>query len=64
MSDFFTVNQLAEYLNANPKTVYRRLRAKGIPAHKVEKCWRNAKKDIKWLKRRCFKNKVSDLFAP
>lgn len=35
MNDFFTVNQLAEYFRVNPKTVYRRLWAKQIPAYKV-----------------------------
>jgi excisionase family DNA binding protein len=51
MSDFFTVNQLAEYFGVNPKTIYRRLWAKSIPAYKVGRTWRIARKDIFWLKR-------------
>jgi hypothetical protein len=35
MSDFFTVNELAEHFRVNPKTIYRRLWAKGIPAFKA-----------------------------
>jgi predicted DNA-binding transcriptional regulator YafY len=31
----FTVNRLAEYFGVNPKTIYRRLWAEGIPAFKV-----------------------------
>jgi len=50
MSDFFTVNELAEYFNVCPKTIYRRLWAKGIPAYKVGRTWRITKKDIEWLR--------------
>jgi excisionase family DNA binding protein len=50
MNDFFTVNQLADYFGVNPKTIYRRLWAKVIPAYKVGRAWRIAKKDIIWLR--------------
>jgi excisionase family DNA binding protein len=43
---FFTVNQLAEYFGVNPRTIYRRLWAKGIPAFKIGRIWRIAKRDI------------------
>jgi transposase-like protein len=33
--DYFTVNELARHFGVNPKTIYRRLWAKGIPAYKV-----------------------------
>ena len=46
----FTVNQLADHFGVNPKTIYRRLWAKAIPAYKVGRMWRIAKKDIKWLR--------------
>jgi excisionase family DNA binding protein len=48
--DYFTVNELAREFRVNPKTIYRRLWAKGIPAYKVGQQWRIAKKDLKWLK--------------
>ena len=51
MTDFFAVNELAEYFGVNPETIYRRLWAKGIPAFKVGRNWRIAKKDIIWLKK-------------
>jgi excisionase family DNA binding protein len=51
MNDFFTVNELAQYFGVNPKTIYRRLWAKSIPAYKVGRTWRISKKDIIWLKR-------------
>ncbi len=51
MKDYFIVNQLAEHFGVNAKTIYRRLWAKGIPAYKVGRVWRIAKKDIIWLKR-------------
>ena len=54
-TDFFTVNQLADYFGVNPKTIYRRLWAKGIPAYKVGRTWRIARNDIRndimWLRR-------------
>jgi excisionase family DNA binding protein len=49
-SGFMTVNDLAKYFNVNPKTIYRRLWTKEIPAYKVGRTWRIAKKDIKWLR--------------
>ncbi len=50
MADYFTVNKLAREFRVNPKTIYRRLWAKGIPAFKVGRSWRIAKKHIKWLR--------------
>jgi excisionase family DNA binding protein len=50
MKDYFTVDELADHFRVNPKTIYRRLGAKGIPAYKVGRAWRIAKKDIEWLK--------------
>jgi excisionase family DNA binding protein len=50
MKDYFTVNELAEHFGVNPKTIYRRLWAKQIPAYKVGRSWRIAKKDIRWLR--------------
>lgn len=51
MNDFFTVNELAKYFGVDPKTICRRLWAKGIPAYEVGRSWRIARKDIIWLKK-------------
>ena len=48
---FMTVNELARYFNVNPKTIYRRLWAKGIPAFRVGRVWKIAKKDLIWLRK-------------
>ena len=44
--DYFTVEELAEHFKVNSKTIYRRLWAKGIPAFKVGRVWRIARKEI------------------
>jgi len=51
MNDHFTVNDLARHFNVNPKTIYRRLWAKEIPAYRVGRVWRIAKNEIIWMKR-------------
>lgn len=51
MKDFFNVKELAKHFRVNPKTIYRRLWAKGIPAFKIGRSWRIMEKDIVWLKR-------------
>jgi excisionase family DNA binding protein len=48
--NYFTVTELAREFRGNPKTIYWRLWAKGIPAFKVGRLWRIAKKDIRWLR--------------
>lgn len=50
MKDYFTVIELADHFRVNPKTIYRRLWAKAIPAYKVGQQWRIARKDIIWLR--------------
>ena len=50
MNDFFTVNELASYFGVSTKTIYRRLWNKGIPAFKIGRSWRIARKDIIWLR--------------
>ena len=51
MKDYSTVNELADHFRVNPKTIYRRLWAKAIPAYKVGRTWRIAKKDIDWFRK-------------
>jgi len=62
MNDFFTVNELAQFFNVNPKTIYRSLWAKAIPVYMVGRTWRIAKKDINWLGRYYFKKVRSNQF--
>jgi excisionase family DNA binding protein len=50
MKDYFTVNELAQHFRVSTKTIYRQLWAKVIPAYKVGRVWRIAKKDIRWLR--------------
>jgi len=51
MKEYYTVMELADHFGVSPKTIYRRLWAKEIPAFKVGNQWRITKKDIIWLKR-------------
>lgn len=51
MKDYYTVTELGQHFGVNPKTIYRRLWTKEIPAFKVGNQWRITKKDIIWLKR-------------
>ena len=50
-ANMMTVNELARYFNVDPKTIYRRLWAKQIPASKVGRVWRIARKELVWLRR-------------
>jgi excisionase family DNA binding protein len=51
MNDFVTVTELAKFFKVCPKAIYRGLWAKQIPAYKVGKAWRIARKDIEWLRK-------------
>ncbi len=50
-SSCYTVNELARYFNVDPKTIYRRLWARQIPAYKVGRIWKIARKDLVWLRK-------------
>jgi excisionase family DNA binding protein len=51
IEDFLTVNDLAKLLNVDPKTIYRALWSKGLPAYKIGRAWRIAKRDLEYFKR-------------
>jgi excisionase family DNA binding protein len=51
MKEYLSVTELAHLFAVNPKTIYRRLWAKAIPAYKIGKCWRISRKDIEWFRR-------------
>lgn len=49
--DLMNVEEVAKYLRVTPKTIYRLLKAEGIPAMKVSRQWRFDRSDIDdWLR--------------
>ena len=47
-----TVEEVAEFLNVNPMTVYRMLKRRAIPAYKVANQWRFERAELNaWLAR-------------
>jgi excisionase family DNA binding protein len=49
--EFLTISELAKVLKVNPKTVYRAVWSKKVPAYKIWKALRIAKKDIELFKK-------------
>ena len=49
--EFLSVDELAKLLNINPKTIYRALWSKSLPAYKIGRTWRIEKRDIKHLRK-------------
>ncbi len=50
-NEFLTISEVAKVLRVNPKTVYRAVWSKNVPAYKIGKVWRIAKKDIELFRR-------------
>lgn len=51
--EIMTVEEVASYLKVDTRTIYRRLKANGIPAFKFGGQWRFKKQDIDlWIKKR------------
>jgi excisionase family DNA binding protein len=50
-AEFLTISELAKVLKVNPKTVYRAVWSKKVPAYKIGKALRIAKKDIELFKK-------------
>ena len=50
-SEFLGVNELAKLLDVNMKTVYRALWSKKIPAYKIGRMWRVARRDLESIKK-------------
>jgi len=50
--DKISVRELAEHFGVNPRTIYRRLYSKSIPAFKIGGCgnWQISRKDIPRMK--------------
>ena len=51
MSEFLTISEAAALLRVNPKTIYRAVWSKNVPAYKVGKAWRIAKRDIELFRK-------------
>jgi len=50
--EFLSVNGVAKLFSLNPKTIYRALWDGRLPAYKIGKAWRIAKKDLDRFKKR------------
>jgi excisionase family DNA binding protein len=46
LSEFLSVSELAKVLNLNPKTVYRAVWSKMLPAYRFGGTWRISKRDM------------------
>jgi len=46
LSEFLSISELAKVLSLNPKTVYRAVWSKMLPAYKFGRTWRISKRDI------------------
>lgn len=50
-SEFLTISEVADILRVNPKTIYRAVWSKNVPAYKIGKAWRIAKRDIELFRK-------------
>jgi len=50
-SEFLTISEAAEILRVNPKTIYRAVWSKNVPAYKIGKTWRIAKRDMELFRK-------------
>jgi excisionase family DNA binding protein len=46
LSEFLSVSELAKVLGLNPKTIYRAVWSKMLPAYRFGRTWRISKRDI------------------
>jgi excisionase family DNA binding protein len=51
-NEFLSVTKAARLFAVNPKTIYRALWSDRLPAYKIGKIWRIAKKDLEDLKKK------------
>ncbi len=50
--EFLSVNSVAKLFSLNPKTIYRALWDGRLPAYKIGKAWRIARKDLDRFKKK------------
>ena len=46
LTEFLSISELAKVLNLNPKTIYRAVWSKTLPAYKFGRIWRISKRDL------------------
>ncbi len=51
-NEFLSVNSVANLFGLNPKTIYRALWDGRLPAYKIGKAWRIARKDLERFKKK------------
>jgi excisionase family DNA binding protein len=50
-NEFLSVTKVANLFSVNPKTIYRALWSDRLPAYKIGKTWRIARKDLERFKK-------------
>ncbi len=50
-SEFLSISELAKIFGVSPKTIYRAVWSKKLPAYKIGRTLRIAKRDIEYLKK-------------
>jgi len=50
--EFLSVTKVADLFSVNPKTIYRALWSERLPAYKIGKTWRIARKDLEQFKKK------------
>ena len=51
LSEFLSISELAKIFSVSPKTIYRAVWSKKLPAYKIGRTLRIAKKDLEYLKK-------------
>jgi excisionase family DNA binding protein len=51
-NEFLSVTKVANLFCVNPKTIYRALWSERLPAYKIGRTWRIARKDLEQLKKK------------
>ena len=49
--EFLTVEEFADLLNVDPKTIYRALWSKNLPAYKIGRVWRISKNEVEYFRK-------------
>ena len=54
LSEFLSVSELAKVLSLNPKTIYRAVWSKTLPAYRLGRTWRISKRDLESFRKQFF----------